>query len=81
MCRKFVKNLMKLRKISGRKQGVFGQNVPKKIQFLAVGWGGSDPVGVFRVLLFKICSFTGLFLVGFEILHCENRLTLDIVCD
>ena len=62
------------------KRGVFGQIVLEKIQYsrgerndFAGGWG-------FRSVLFKICSFSMAFLVSFEILHCENRLTLFIVC-
>ena len=34
----------------------------------------------FWLLLFKICIFRMLFLVDFELGHCENTLTLGIVC-
>ena len=49
------------------RDGIFGQIVSVKIQYSKVGWGNSDPLGDFRVLLFKICSFEGAFLVDFEI--------------
>ncbi|MBQ2879516.1 MAG: hypothetical protein IJE27_02370 [Anaerotignum sp.] len=65
----------------GRKKQVFGHNVWKKEQYAEKNWGISDQMGKHRVLLFKICSFTVSFLVDFEIGHCENGLTLDIVCD
>lgn len=63
-----------------RKRDIFGQNVLIKIQYIEGGWAASGPAGGFRVLLFKICSFTVAFLVDFEIGHCENGLTLGIVC-
>ena len=53
----------------------------KLVPALAEKWDVSDLVGEVRLLLFKICSFCGSFLVGFAFGHCENRLTLGIVCD
>jgi len=47
--------------------GIFGQIVFEKIQYSWKKWGDSDPLGRFRVLLFKICSFERAFLVDFEI--------------
>jgi len=64
-----------------RKKRVFGHNVRKKVQYAKEKWDVSDPVGKLRVLLFKSCSFMLSFLVDFEIGHCENGLTLGIVCD
>ena len=46
-----------------------------KIWSVFVGGGG------FWSYLFKICSFCLPFLVDFEVVHCENTLTLGIVCD
>ena len=46
---------------------IFGQIVSVKIQKTKGEWGNSGPLGRFRVLLFKICSFWGAFLVDFEI--------------
>ena len=63
-----------------RKRDIFGQIVSGKIQYSEEKWDDPDPLGDFRVLLFKICRFQGSFLVDFEIGHCENRLTLAIVC-
>ena len=63
-----------------RKRAVFGQIVSGKIQYSEEKWDDLDPLGDFRVLLFKIRRFQWSFLVDFEIGHCENTLTLGIVC-
>ena len=40
-----------------RKRTVFGQIVSEKIQYSEEKWDDPDPLGDFRVLLFKICRF------------------------